>query len=103
MMSFRHYSPNTYNSESGAKSNIVIWMLASDDANHPLFPSRVFFLMAGAKDRCANMAKNLKTKIDEENTEAFKSTTSLLFDTSQAEAVKMIDDRNIENLRVLEV
>ena len=59
--------------------------------------------MAGAKDGWAKLAKNLKAEIDEEKIGAFKGTTSLPFEAGSAVAVKIIDDRGIESLRVLTV
>jgi adenine-specific DNA-methyltransferase len=78
-------------------------MLDSDYDNRSLFPSQVFFPMAGAKDGWAKLAKNLKAEIDEEKIEAFKGTISLPFEPGSAVAVKIIDDRGIESLRVLTV
>jgi adenine-specific DNA-methyltransferase len=78
-------------------------MLDSDYDNRSLFPSQVFFPMAGAKDGWAKLAKNLKAEIDEEKIEAFKDTVSLPFEPGSAVAVKIIDDRGIESLRVLTV
>ena len=45
--------------------------------------------------------KNLKAEIDEEKIEAFKGTISLPFESGKAVAVKIIDDRGIESLRVI--
>lgn len=103
VMGFDYYNPKTGNVESGGKKNIAMWMLDTDYDNRSLFPSQVFFPMAGAKDGWAKLAKNLKAEIDEEKIEAFKGTISLPFEASSAVAVKIIDDRGIESLRVLKV
>jgi adenine-specific DNA-methyltransferase len=103
VMGFDYYNPKTGNVESGGKKNIAMWMLDSDYDNRSLFPSQVFFPMAGAKDGWAKLAKNLKAEIDEEKIEAFKDTVSLPFEPGSAVAVKIIDDRGIESLRVLTV
>ena len=101
VMGFDYYNPKTGNVESGGKKNIAMWMLDTDYDNRSLFPSQVFFPMAGAKDGWAKLAKNLKAEIDEEKIEAFKGTISLPFEAGSAVAVKIIDDRGIECLRVV--
>jgi adenine-specific DNA-methyltransferase len=103
VMGFDYYNPKTGNVESGGKKNIAMWMLDTDYDNRSLFPSQVFFPMAGAKDGWAKLAKNLKAEIDEEKIEAFRGTTSLKFEPGKTIAVKIIDDRGIESLRVIKV
>ena len=70
-----------------------------------LYPSQVFFPMAGEKDGWARLAKNLKAEIDEELIEAYRGTISLPFeqDNHKRVAVKIIDDRGIESLKIVEV
>jgi len=101
VLGFDYYNPKTGNVDSGGKKNIAMWMLDTDYDNRSLFPSQVFFPMAGAKDGWAKLAKNLKAEIDEEKIEAFKGTISLEFEPGSAIAVKIIDDRGIESLRVI--
>ena len=66
--------------------------------NRSLFPSQVFFFMAGKKNGWSKLAKNLKAQIDEEKIEAFRCTTSLEFEPGKTIAVKIINDRWIESL-----
>jgi adenine-specific DNA-methyltransferase len=80
-----------------------MWMLDTDYNNRSLFPSQVFFPMAGAKDGWTKLAKNLKAEIDEEKIESFRGTVSLPFVPGKTIAVKIIDDRGIESLRVMTV
>lgn len=101
VMGFDYYNPKSGNVESGGKKNIAMWMLDTDYDNRSLFPSQVFFPMAGAKDGWAKLAKNLKAEIDEDKIEAFKGTVSLEFEPGSSIAVKIIDDRGIESLRVI--
>lgn len=101
VMGFDYYNPKTGNVESGGKKNIAMWMLDTDYDNRSLFPSQVFFPMAGAKDGWAKLAKNLKAEIDEEKIETFRGTLSLEFEPGSVIAVKIIDDRGIESLRVI--
>jgi adenine-specific DNA-methyltransferase len=101
VMGFDYYNPKTGNVESGGKKNIAMWMLDTNYDNRSLFPSQVFFPMAGANDGWAKLAKNLKAEIDEKKIDAFKGTVSLEFEPGNAIAVKIIDDRGIESLRVI--
>ncbi len=101
VMGFDYYNPKTGNVDSGGKKNIAMWMLDTDYDNRSLFPSQVFFPMSGAKDGWSRLAKNLKAEIDEEKIEAFRGTQSLEFEPGKTIAVKIIDDRGIESLRVI--
>lgn len=103
VMGFDYYNPKTGNVESGGKKNIAMWMLDTDYDNRSLFPSQVFFPMAGDGDGWDKLAKNLKAEIDEEKIEAFKGTISLEFQPGNSIAVKIIDDRGIECLRVIKM
>lgn len=103
VMGFDYYNPKTGNVESGGKKNIAMWMLDTDYDGRSLFPSQVFFPMAGSGDGWDKLAKNLKAEIDEEKIELFKGTTSLEFEPGNSIAVKIIDDRGIESLRVIKV
>jgi len=103
VMGFDYYNPKTGNVESGGKKNIAMWMLDTDYDNRSLFPSQVFFPMAGAKDGWDKLSKNLKAEIDEEKIESFRGTISLPFKPGSAVAVKIIDDRGIESLRVITI
>ena len=103
VLGFDYYNPKTGDVESGGKKNIAMWMLDTDYDNRSLFPSQVFFPMAGEKDGWIKLAKNLKAEIDEERIEAFKGTISLPFKKPKScqVAVKIIDDRGIESLRIV--
>jgi len=103
VLGFDYYNPKTGNVDSGGKKNIAMWMLDTDYDNRSLFPSQVFFPMAGAKDGWAKLAKNLKAEIDIDKLDKFKGTESLPFEPGQAIAIKIIDDRGIESLRVMEL
>jgi adenine-specific DNA-methyltransferase len=103
VMGFDYYNPKTGSVESGGKKNIAMWMLDTDYDNRSLFPSQVFFPMAGSGDGWDKLAKNLKAEIDEEKIEAFRGTISLPFEAGSAVAVKIIDDRGIESLRVITI
>ena len=80
-----------------------MWLLDTNYDDRSLFPSQVFFPMAGAKDGWSKLARNLKAEIDKEKIKAFKGTVSLPFEKGDNAkiAVKIIDDRGIESLRVI--
>ena len=82
-----------------------MWMLDTDYDGRSLYPSQVFFPMAGAKDGWSRLAKNLKAEIDEELIEAYRGTVSLPFEPGDHKrvAVKIIDDRGIESLKIVEL
>jgi len=98
---FDYYNPKTGNVESGGKGDIAMWMLDTDYDGRSLFPSQVFFPMAGAKEGWATIARNLKAEIDEDKIEAFGGTVSLPFMPGKAVAVKIIDARGIESLKII--
>lgn len=104
LLGFDYYNTKTGNVESGGVGNIALWMLDPDYDGRSLYPRQVFFPMAGSKDGWAKLARNLKAEIDEEKIEAYRGTRSLPFklgDNKRA-AVKIVDDRGIESLKILE-
>ena len=101
VLGFDYYNPKTGTVESGNKGDIAMWMLDTDYDGRSLLPSQVFFPMAGAKEGWTALAKNLKAKIDEEKIETFGGTVSLPFTPGKAVAVKIIDARGIESLKII--
>jgi len=101
VMGFDYFNPKNSNIESGGKKNIAMWLLDTDYDGRSLFPQQVFFPMAGATDGWAKLAKNLKAEIDEEKIETFRGTKSLPFEPGKQIAVKIIDDRGIESLKII--
>lgn len=105
VLGFDYYNTKTGNIESGGKDRIAMWMLDTDYDGRSLFPRQVFFPMAGEKDGWARLAKNLKAELDEELIEAYRGTTSLPFEAGENKriAVKIVDDRGIESLKIVEL
>ncbi|MDQ3020574.1 MAG: site-specific DNA-methyltransferase [Bacteroidota bacterium] len=105
VLGFDYFNTKTGNIESGSKDRIAMWMLDTDYDGMSLFPRQVFFPMAGEKEGWSKLAKNLKAEIDEELIEAYKGTISLPFPAGDYKrvAVKIVDDRGIESLKVLEI
>ena len=101
VLGFDYYNPKTGVVESGGKSDIAMWMLDHNYDGRSLFPSQIFFPMASAKEGWATLAKNLKAEIDEEKIEAYGGTVSLPFKPGRDVAVKIIDARGIESLKII--
>jgi hypothetical protein len=68
-------------------------------------PRQVFFPLAGDNEGWARLAKTLKAEIDEEKIEAYRGTVSLPFEPGEHRrvAVKIVDDRGIESLKLLPI
>jgi adenine-specific DNA-methyltransferase len=102
---FDYYNTKTGEIESGDISKIAMWELDTDYDGRSLYPRQVFFPMAGANEGWSRLAKNLKAQIDEELIEKYKGNTSLPFNLGNNKqiAVKIIDDRGIESLKIIKV
>lgn len=103
VLGFDYYNPKTGNVDSGGKKNIAMWLLDTDYDGRSLFPKQVFFPMSGNGEGWDKLARNLKAEIDDEKIESFSGTLSLPFEKSEKIAVKIIDDRGIECLRVIKL
>ena len=101
VMGFDYFNPKTGKMDSGGKKNIAMWLLDTDYNGRSLFPTQVFFPMSGVKDGWSKLAKNLKAEIDDDKIEAFRGTESLPFKPGKQIAVKIIDDRGIESLKII--
>jgi adenine-specific DNA-methyltransferase len=102
---FDYYNTKTGQVESGGADKIAVWMLDTDYDGRSLYPRQVFFPMAGDNEGWAKLARNLKAEIDEDLIEAYRGTVSLPFEPGEHKriAVKIVDDRGIESLKVIEV
>jgi len=105
VLGFDYYNTKTGIIESGGNEKIALWMLDTDYDGRSLFPNQVFFPMSGKTDGWSRLAKNLKAEIDPDLIEAYRGTISLPFDPSDNRriAVKIVDDRGIESLKIIEV
>ena len=102
---FDYYNTRTGNIESGGANRIAVWLLDPDYDGRSLFPRQVFFPMADESGGWARLARTLRAEIDEELIEAYRGTVSLPFAAGDYRriAVKVVDDRGIESLRVMEL
>ena len=100
---FDYYNTKTGEIESGGEDRIALWMLDTDYDGRSLYPQQVFFPMSGTNDGWSRLARNLRAEIDEDLIEAYRGTTSLPFEMgdNQRVAVKIVDDRGIESLRIM--
>ena len=102
---FDYYNTRTGTIESGDTSKIAMWMLDTDYDGRSLYPRQVFFPIADEDGGWARLARNLKAEIDPDLIEAYRKTISLPFGPGEYKriALKVIDDRGIESLKVVEV
>ena len=102
---FDYYNTRTGEIESGDSSKIAMWELDTDYDGRSLYPRQIFFPMAGSDGGWSRLAKNLKAQIDEERIENYRGNTSLPFKPGENKqiAVKIIDDRGIESLKIIRV
>ena len=100
---FDYYNTKTGGVESGGEDKIAMWTLDPNYDGRSLYPRQVFFPMAGSNDGWARLARNLKAELDEDLIEAYRSTVSLPFELGEHQriAVKIVDDRGIESLKVI--
>lgn len=102
---FDYYDVKKGTVESGSTSRIAMWMLDTDYDGMCIEPDMVFFPMGGKKDGWNKLAKTLRTEINMDLIDKYAGSESLWF-TAQpntAIAVKIIDDRGIESLKVIRV
>lgn len=102
---FDYYDVKKGTVESGSTSRISMWMLDTDYDGMCLQPTQVFFPMGGKKDGWNKLAKTLKAEIDSDLIEKYAGNESLWFTVQPNSqiAVKIIDDRGIESLKVMRV
>ena len=88
---------------SGGKSKIAMWALDTDYDERSLFPRQVFFPMAGKGEGWDKLKKNIRAELDEARLHQFHGTLSLPFEAGDHRkvAVKIVDDRGIESLKVI--
>jgi adenine-specific DNA-methyltransferase len=102
---FDYYNTRTGTIDSGDTSKIALWMLDTDYDGRSLYPRQVFFPMADEDEGWARLAQNLKAEVDADLIEKYRGTVSLPFEPGPHKrvAVKVIDDRGIESVKVVDV
>lgn len=88
---------------SGGKNKIAMWLLDTDYDERSLLPRQVSFPMADKKGGWNRLSKDLKANLDLQKLAAFAGTVSLPFKPGENKkiAVKIIDDRGIESLKII--
>lgn len=102
---FDYYDVKKGTVESGNASRIAMWMLDTDYDGMCIEPHQLFFPMDGKSGGWNKLAKTLKAEIDPELIEYYAGNESMWFsvEPNTKIAVKIIDDRGIESLRILKV
>lgn len=100
---FDYFDTKTGELKSGGKKNIALWALDTDYDNRSLYPRQVFFPIAGAGEGWYRLKKDIRAELNEELLDKFHGTVSLPFapGENQCVAVKIVDDRGIESLKVM--
>ena len=100
VLGFDYYNVKAGKVDSGNADKIAMWMLDPDYDGATLNPAQVFFPMEGG-GVWKKLQDALKAEIDAELLEAYSGTESLPFEAGEKVAVKIIDDRGIESMRVM--
>ncbi len=102
---FDYFNPKTGELDSGGKNKIAMWSLDTDYNQRSLFPRQVFFPMAGDKEGWMRLKATLRAQLDEDALGRFRGTVSLPFEAGDHKrvAVKIVDDRGIESLKIIEL
>jgi adenine-specific DNA-methyltransferase len=100
---FDYYDTRTGTIESGGAAKIAMWLLDTDYDGRSLYPRQVFFPMADDDEGWAKLTRNLKAEIDPDLIEKYRGTVSLPFEPGPHKrvAIKVIDDRGVESLKVI--
>ena len=102
---FDYYDVKKGEVDSGGTGRIAMWMLDTDYDGMCIEPKQVFFPMGGKKDGWNKLAKTLRAEIDQDAIEKYAGTESLWFkaEPNTNIAVKIIDDRGIESMKIIRV
>ncbi len=100
---FDYYNTETGGVESGNSSNITMWMLDTDYDGRSVYPQQIFFPMWEKTGGWHKLAKTLNAQIDEEMIAKYRGIESIPFEAgpNKRAAVKIIDDRGIESLKII--
>ena len=101
---FDYYDPRTGKVKSGSVNNIAMWMLDEDYDGSCVEPEQVFFPLGGKNGGWHKLAKTLHAELDQDAIEQYAGNVSLPFRVKPGQkkiAVKIIDDRGIESMKVL--
>ena len=102
---FDYYNTKTDEIESGGASKIAIWELDTDYDGRSVYPQQVFFPMDGKSGGWSKLAKTLHAEIDDDLITKYQGIESIPFEAglNKRVAVKIIDDRGIESLKIIDL
>lgn len=102
---FDYYDMKKEQIISGGIEKVAMWMLDTDYDGRCLFPRQIFFFADVMQESLKNLAQSLRAEIDPDLIKAYYSATSLPFTSgpNKRVAVKIIDDRGIESLKVAKI
>ena len=107
---YDYFNTVTGELDFGDESNIAVWMLDTDYDGRSLYPSQIFFPMvdetdANSKDGWNRLAKALRSEVNLDLIDQYHGTQSIPFDPGKHQriAIKIVDDRGIESLKVMPV
>jgi adenine-specific DNA-methyltransferase len=102
---FDYYDVKKGTVDSGDTARIAMWMLDTDYDGMCIEPMQVFFPISGKNDGWAKLAKTLHAEIDQDLIEKYTGNESVPFKVKDNTliAVKIVDDRGIESLKVIPV
>ena len=105
VIGFDYYNTQTDEIESGDSSKITMWELDTDYDGRSVYPQQVFFPMDGKSGGWIKLQKTLQAQINEDLITKYQGITSIPFDAGMNKriAVKIIDDRGIESLKVIDL
>jgi adenine-specific DNA-methyltransferase len=102
---FDYYDVTKGQIDSGGTNRVALWMLDTDYDGMCVEPRQVFFPMDGSSGGWERLAKTLKAEIDQDLIEKYRGVESLPFAVKDntSIAIKIVDDRGIESLKVMSV
>ena len=100
---FDYFDTRNGELQSGGRDQIALWLLDTDYDGRSLLPRQVFLPMADPKRGWHKVARDLKAVLDDARLSAYSGTRSLPFAAGEQRriAVKLVDDRGIESLKVI--
>ena len=105
VLGYDYFSVSKDELVSGDADRIAMWGVDPNYDGMTFAPSQIFFPMEGKSGGWSKLTKTLKAEIDPEIIGQYSGTVSLPFKADEGKkiAVKIIDDRGIESMRILEV
>jgi adenine-specific DNA-methyltransferase len=97
------YDPVTGETKHDDGENVAAWFLDHDYDGRTFCVGQAFFPSGKSKNPWERLQKALKGSIDEDKFEALRTTTSIPFKPGSKMAVKVIDDRGNEVVKVVGV